>query len=132
LKLWVEQRNVTKCCTVGAIPRRSIHDRAEYNQYNIIITCFTNERIRLMNLVTIYTKETCPYCTRAKQLLEHEGVTQFKEIRVDLDDNDLNEMIARTGRRTVPQIYIGNVHVGGFDDLSKLKHEGKLAALLSS
>lgn len=85
-----------------------------------------------MNLVTIYTKNTCPYCNMAKQLLEHEGVTEFKEIKIDVDDKTRDEMIARTGRRTVPQIYIGDVHVGGFDELSKLKHEGKLAALLDS
>lgn len=84
-----------------------------------------------MNLVTIYTKETCPYCAMAKQLLEHEGVTEFKEIRIDLDDKVRDEMISRTGKRTVPQIYIGNVHVGGFDDLSTLKREGKLLALLN-
>ena len=67
----------------------------------------------------------------AKQLLTHEGVTEFKEIRVDLDANALQEMMTRTGRRTVPQIYIGDVHVGGFDDLSKLKQAGELVKLLN-
>ena len=83
-----------------------------------------------MQLVTIYTKEVCPYCVMAKKLLTEFGVTEFKEIRVDLDPDELTNMINKTNRRTVPQIYIGDTHVGGFDDLSKLKSDGKLKDLL--
>ena len=84
-----------------------------------------------MNLITIYTKETCPYCDMAKQLLVNEGVVGFNEIRIDLDNKMRDEMVSRTGRRTVPQIYIGDFHVGGYDDLAKLKRDGELTKLLS-
>lgn len=64
----------------------------------------------------IYTTATCPYCTQAKRLLQEQGYT-YTEIRVDLDDAEREKMIARSGRRTVPQIFIDDQHIGGFDDL---------------
>ena len=85
-----------------------------------------------MQKVTIYTKETCPYCVMAKNLLKHKGVSEFNEIRIDLDSAQREAMIAKTQRMTVPQIYIGDTHVGGFDDLSALSKAGKLDALLNS
>lgn len=83
-----------------------------------------------MPAVKIYTTAVCPYCTRAKVLLQSRGVTKFEEIRIDNDPNERQKMVEITGRRTVPQIYIGSTHVGGFDDLAKLDSEGKLEALL--
>ena len=80
--------------------------------------------------VTIYTTAVCPYCMRAKQLLQQRGVTQWQEIRVDQDPAERDRMIERTGRRTVPQIYIGEHHVGGYDDLAALDQQGKLMTLL--
>lgn len=85
-----------------------------------------------MQKVTIYTKETCPYCVMAKNLLKHKGVAEFNEIRIDLDPAAREKMIEITGRMTVPQIYIGETHVGGFDDLSALSKAGKLDSLLNS
>ena len=73
----------------------------------------------------------CPYCQRAEALLRARGVTDIEKIRIDLDASRRDEMIARTGRRTVPQIYIGEQHVGGFDDLSALDRAGRLATLLT-
>ncbi len=69
-----------------------------------------------MNKVLIYTTETCPYCVRAKQLLQTKGLA-YTEIRVDLDETERDKMIAISGRRTVPQIFIDDQHIGGFDDL---------------
>ena len=69
-----------------------------------------------MNNILIYTTDTCPYCVRAKQLLQGKGMV-YTEIRVDLDDSEREKMIARSGRRTVPQIFIDDQHIGGFDDL---------------
>ena len=80
--------------------------------------------------VLMYTTAVCPYCIRAKQLLAARGVTQIEEVRVDLEPERREEMMQRTGRRTVPQIYIGDTHVGGFDDLARLDHAGKLMELL--
>lgn len=80
--------------------------------------------------VTIYTTAVCPYCMRAKQLLQQRGVMQWQEIRVDQDPAERDRMIERTGRRTVPQIYIGEHHVGGYDDLAALDQQGKLMPLL--
>lgn len=82
--------------------------------------------------VRMYTTAVCPFCLRAEALLKARGVTEIEKIRIDLDAARRDEMIARTGRRTVPQIYIGDTHVGGFDDLSALDHEGKLAPLLAA
>ena len=82
--------------------------------------------------VEMYTTEVCPYCVRAKQLLKQKGVEEINEIRVDLDAARSSEMTARTGRRTVPQIFIGTTHVGGCDDLYALDREGKLDPLLAA
>ena len=83
-----------------------------------------------MQPVTIYTTPYCPYCIRAKMLLDERGVAELNEIRIDQDRELRKQMIERTGRRTVPQIYIGDHHVGGCDDLVALDREGKLEALL--
>ena len=80
--------------------------------------------------VLMYTTAVCPYCTRAKQLLAARGVTQIEEVRVDLDPDRRDEMMQKTNRRTVPQIYIGETHVGGCDDLYALDAAGGLRPLL--
>jgi glutaredoxin 3 len=79
----------------------------------------------------MYTTAVCPYCIRAKQLLRARGVTDIEEIRIDLDSTQRELMMTRTKRRTVPQIYIGDTHVGGCDDLITLDASGKLLPLLS-
>lgn len=71
----------------------------------------------MMTKTIIYTTAICPYCIQAKRLLEEKGYP-YSEIRVDLDDTKRDEMIARSGRRTVPQIFMGDQHIGGFDDLT--------------
>lgn len=81
--------------------------------------------------VLMYTTAVCPYCIRAKQLLAARGVTQIEEVRVDIDPARREEMMVKTNRRTVPQIYIGATHVGGCDDLVALDHAGKLLPLLA-
>lgn len=78
----------------------------------------------------MYTTGVCPYCVRAEQLLHRKGITEIDKIRVDLDAQRRIEMMEKTGRRTVPQIYIGDVHVGGFDDLAALDRNGKLDPLI--
>jgi glutaredoxin 3 len=80
--------------------------------------------------IRMYSTGACPYCRRAEMLLQRKGVTQIEKIRVDLDPARRDEMMEKTGRRTVPQIYIGETHVGGFDDLAALDHAGKLDPLL--
>jgi glutaredoxin 3 len=80
--------------------------------------------------VVMYTTAVCPYCQRAEALLRARGVTAIEKIRVDLEPARHEEMIAKTGRRTVPQIFIGAAHVGGYDDLAALDRDGKLAPLL--
>ena len=80
--------------------------------------------------VLMYSSGTCPYCTMAERLLKAKGIEVIEKIRIDLDPQQRSEMMQKTGRRTVPQIYIGDTHVGGFDDLSALDREGKLDALL--
>lgn len=82
--------------------------------------------------VLMYTTAVCPYCVRAKQLLAARGVTGIEEVRVDLDPARREEMMQRTQRRTVPQIYIGETHVGGCDDLIALDAAGKLKPLLDA
>ncbi|AXK38345.1 glutaredoxin 3 [Crenobacter cavernae] len=84
-----------------------------------------------MKPVKMYTTLVCPYCQMAKRLLAQKGVTEIEEVRVDLDPEVRQAMMALTGRRTVPQIFIGDTHVGGFDDLSALNHAGKLDPLLA-
>ena len=85
-----------------------------------------------MKHVTMYTTAVCPYCIRAKQVLASKGVTGIEEIRIDLDDAARDRMMSSTGRRTVPQIFIGDTHVGGCDDLHELEYAGKLDALLTA
>jgi len=80
--------------------------------------------------VVLYHTASCPYCVRAERLLEAKGVTEIERIRVDLDPEQRVIMMQRTGRRTVPQIYVGDTHVGGFDDLYALDQAGRLEPLL--
>ena len=84
-----------------------------------------------MQTVKIYTTGSCPYCIQAKQLLKERGVTQLNEIRVDLVPAERQKMMQASGRRTVPQIFIGATHVGGCDDLMALDDRGGLVPLLS-
>ncbi|MBK6851043.1 MAG: glutaredoxin 3 [Burkholderiales bacterium] len=85
-----------------------------------------------MKPVKMYTTQVCPYCVRAKALLAQRGVAQIEEIRVDLDPAQRVHMMAITGQRTVPQIYIGDTHVGGCDDLVALDRAGGLMPLLQT
>lgn len=82
--------------------------------------------------VTMYSTALCPYCVRAEALLKQRGVTAIDKIRIDEDDAERDRMIERTGRRTVPQIYIGERHVGGYDDLAALDRAGELVPLLQA
>ena len=88
------------------------------------------EGSRMSAPVTLYSTAVCPYCVRAERLLEAKGVTNINKIRVDLDPEQRVAMMERTGRRTVPQIDIGETHVGGFDDLYALDQAGGLDPLL--
>ena len=83
-----------------------------------------------MQHVKMYSTAICPYCLMAERLLSAKGVTTIEKRRVDLDPTLREEMITATGRRTVPQIFIGDVHVGGFDDLHQLERQGALETLL--
>ncbi len=83
-----------------------------------------------MAKVTMYSTGVCPYCVRAEMLLKQRGVTDIDKIRIDLDQNQRAIMMERTGRRTVPQIYIGDTHVGGYDDLAALDRADGLMPLL--
>ncbi len=83
-----------------------------------------------MQNVKMYTTAVCPYCIRAKQLLKARGVEQIDEIRIDADPQARTDMMQSTGRRTVPQIFIGDTHVGGCDDLIELDSRGGLMPLL--
>ena len=83
-----------------------------------------------MNAVRMYTTQVCPYCVRAKALLKQRGVDHIDEVRIDLDPVQRDHMIELTGRRTVPQIFIGDTHVGGCDDLMALDRNGGLNTLL--
>ena len=85
-----------------------------------------------MNNVRMYTTQVCPFCIRAKALLKQRGVEAIEEIRVDLDPGERNRMMEITGRRTVPQIFIGQTHVGGCDDLIALDQRGGLMPLLQA
>lgn len=82
--------------------------------------------------VLMYCTEVCPYCVRAERLLHARGVTEIEKIRVDLQPELRDEMTRMTGRRTVPQIYIGERHVGGYDDLATLDKSGELVRLLGN
>ena len=81
--------------------------------------------------VMMYTTASCPYCIHAERLLTRKGVTNIERVRVDLDPKRRLEMMQKTGHRTVPQIYIGERYVGGFDELAALDHAGKLDPLLA-
>ena len=81
--------------------------------------------------VLMYTTASCPYCIQAERLLARKGVTNLEKVRVDLDSARRVEMMEKTGQRTVPQIYIGERHVGGFDELAALERAGQLDALLA-
>lgn len=85
-----------------------------------------------MPAVKMYTTAVCPYCVRAKNLLKQRGVEQIEEIRIDTDPVQRAHMMEITGRRTVPQIFIGNTHVGGCDDLMALDASGGLQPLLAN
>lgn len=85
-----------------------------------------------MSAVKMYTTAVCPYCIRAKTLLKQRGVAQIEEIRIDTDPAQRQHMMDITGRRTVPQIFIGDTHVGGCDDLMALDSRGELAPLLAA
>jgi len=82
--------------------------------------------------VKMYSTGMCPFCVMAERLLVSKGVTGIEKIRVDLEPAKRAEMMERTGRRTVPQIYIGDTHVGGYEDLAALDKAGKLEALLGT
>ncbi len=85
-----------------------------------------------MQAVKMYTTAVCPYCIRAKQILKSKGVEQIEEVRIDTDPVARDHMMRSTGRRTVPQIYIGDTHVGGCDDLMALDAKGGLLPLLNA
>lgn len=85
-----------------------------------------------MQAVKMYTTAVCPYCIRAKQILKSKGVEQIEEVRIDTDPVARDHMMQSTGRRTVPQIYIGDTHVGGCDDLMALDAKGGLLPLLNA
>jgi glutaredoxin 3 len=85
-----------------------------------------------MAAVMMYSTAICPFCVRAERLLQAKGVADIAKVRIDLDPTRRAEMMQKTGRRTVPQIYIGDVHVGGYDDLVVLERAGKLDPLLAT
>lgn len=93
---------------------------------------FPLEPLIAMNKVLMYTTQVCPYCVRAKALLKQRGVDAIEEVRVDMHPTQRDLMIERTGRRTVPQIFIGQTHVGGCDDLVALDQCGGLMPLLQA
>ncbi|OIR19380.1 glutaredoxin-3 [mine drainage metagenome] len=84
-----------------------------------------------MAKIVMYCTEVCPYCVRAEQLLQRKGIKDIEKIRIDLQPELREVMIAKTGRRTVPQIFINGDHVGGFDDMAALDRAGKLDAMLA-
>lgn len=85
-----------------------------------------------MSKVRMYSTAVCPFCVRAEALLKARGVAEIEKLRIDLDPQLSDEMMEKTGRRTVPQIYIGDTHVGGCDDLMALDRAGGLAPLLAA
>ena len=90
-----------------------------------------SETTAIVAPVVMYATGMCPYCVQAERLLAAKGVTGITKIRIDEDPARRDEMIARTGRRTVPQIFIGDTHVGGYDDLVALDRKGQLDGLLA-
>ena len=85
-----------------------------------------------MAKVMMYSTGVCPFCRMSERLLESKGITEIEKVRIDLDPDRRKEMMEKTGRRTVPQIYIGETHVGGYDDLAALDNAGRLDSLLKS
>lgn len=85
-----------------------------------------------MNKVIMYSTQVCPYCQMAERLLKSRGVDHIEKVLIDKDPARRQEMMSRTGRRTVPQVYIGDTHVGGYDDLSALDRSGGLTPLLEA
>ncbi|NLZ11489.1 glutaredoxin 3 [Neopusillimonas aromaticivorans] len=85
-----------------------------------------------MAIVTMYCTAVCPFCVRAEMLLKQRGVTEIQKIRIDTDPSQRDAMMARTNRRTVPQIFIDDTHVGGYDDLAALDRAGGLMPLLNA
>ena len=85
-----------------------------------------------MAKIVMYSTAVCPYCIRAEQLLQRRGVTEIEKIRVDLQPEARIKMVELTNRRTVPQIFINEQHIGGYDDLAALDQAGELNALLAS
>ena len=85
-----------------------------------------------MSTVTMYSTQSCPFCVRAEQLLQRKGINNIQKIMLEDKPETRNEMVARTGRRSVPQIFIGDHHVGGFDDLVILDRAGKLDPMLAA
>ncbi len=81
--------------------------------------------------VTMYATATCPYCIQAERLLKAKGVQDIRKVRVDLEPGLRQKMMEMTGRRTVPQIYIGDTHIGGYDDMVALDRAGRLEPLLA-
>jgi len=90
------------------------------------------QEMNAMQTVKMYTTATCPYCIRAKQILKAKGVAEIEEIRIDTDASARAQMMEITGRRTVPQIFVGQTHVGGCDDLMALDAQGGLLPLLNA
>ena len=86
----------------------------------------------ILATVTMYSTAVCPFCLMAERLLKSKGVADIEKVRVDLDPPRRVEMMERTGRRTVPQIYVGERHIGGYDDLSALDRAGGLDPLLAA
>ena len=84
-----------------------------------------------MTPIMMYATAICPFCVQAERLLRAKGVEQISKVRIDLEPERRREMMEKTGRRTVPQIYIGSTHVGGYDDLVALDRAGKLGPLLA-
>jgi glutaredoxin 3 len=93
---------------------------------------FSTSRLKIMSPVKMFTTAVCPYCVRAKQLLKARGVEHIEEVRIDQRPDERDRMMALTGRRTVPQIFIGDTHVGGCDDLVALDSQGGLMPLLQA
>lgn len=84
-----------------------------------------------MNKIVIYSTQFCPYCVMAEKLLLSKGADKIEKVRIDLEPERRTEMLEKTGRRTVPQIYIGEIHVGGYDDLAILNKNNELTKLLA-
>ncbi len=87
---------------------------------------------KIMAKIVMYCTEVCPYCVRAEQLLKRKGVTEIEKIRIDLEPELRIAMVEKTGRRTVPQIFIDEKHIGGYDDLAELDQAGGLDPLLNA